>query len=773
MSGETRKKFSIFLILGFLMVFVLPFFASALEINYPEILGFKPKIGIGLEDYVKYIFNFSIIASGLIALASLIWGGILYLYSAGDPSKLKEAKEQVSGAVIGLTILLSSYLLLSTINPELLILKLPEIIPVPAPEKTATPLPFNPDKSTLISEAMPIGQAMMSASVWGKEEIKNLETTLADFENFLRKEEKMNDSELANDVFKGIANLNKYLKTVTDRCHCENLQAFCAKPENGAGAVGCSGDPCVENKDQGSLVPKSGSPRAKMNNVLAIDREKIKALLDFQKKIIEQRDLLKENLRKYQQIEGLAISCQDQGSGITTLNDYLAEKQALEEEGSQSIEINNYFPSKGDPLTFYCPVGGTIFDEPYTSEAEMGQIEQQAEEMAAENESIESEQIQCPVKLPIGEVLDQLREKAIISIVKLDRISLLIEQMAKQIQEMTELASQCNKEECDISCGCFPNPCLGCCSPVPCSICVPFCLSPCLQSVGGCHGNACPTEKITAQSELIKKTEDKIFESITTIKEKIPKDDLNNLNNLGVSLGLCHSSDIYNPTWSLLSCQEMQGNYGPSGQIVTNCHPRDFYCCASSELALSQSPISTTESEPIYIIQEEKLPVLVSEDNCPKGWLCSRDVKYYNQYKDASEPLLQLISCMRNQLDIFQQKEGLKEIVGRISAISDSKIYQGTCDWEMGPKQPGGCSHAFETKHGRDMISSHYGGLNCRYEHKSYAIDIDVSDDLQKKYIEKIIEAAKQCQPGAYILDETNNIHIDAGEANRCVSGEF
>lgn len=55
----------------------------------------------------------------LIALLVLIYGGIVYTTSAGNESRISEAKEWVFGAVIGLFILFGSYLILNTINPEL------------------------------------------------------------------------------------------------------------------------------------------------------------------------------------------------------------------------------------------------------------------------------------------------------------------------------------------------------------------------------------------------------------------------------------------------------------------------------------------------------------------------------------------------------------------------------------------------------------------------------------------------------------------------------
>ena len=399
------------------------------------------------------------------------------------------------------------------------------------------------------------------------------------------------------------------------------------------------------------------------------------------------------------------------------------------------------------------------------------------------------EKISCPFKFTVGENLDKLRELAIIDIFKLDRIVLLIEKMTKEIQEMTELVSECNDQECEAKCGCVTNPCYGCCSPIPCGPCVFYCKPRCIQGIGGCEGTACPTEDIKDKAIEIKETEAKIFETIEEIKLIFPEVPLlligeaeereynpYNLSNFNISLGVC---DNYSPPnadtdWFLSTCEQSLGNFGPNNQLISICNPRDFFCCSSSEKGSAPSFPSVIGKTPVYITPpspENDLEPLVSEDGCPKGWLCSNGVKTYNQYdNDASKPLKQLITCMRQKLDTLQEQEELEEdeIIGKIVSISDSKLYEGTCSWESGPKAEGGCSHIFETKNGKKRISAHYGGTDCRHRHQSYAIDLGITEDIQKKYIDEIIDIAKECSPEAYILDEVTNVHIGIGEIYGC-----
>jgi len=284
------RSLKITFLFSLIFLIFLSFYSSCLaqkglEVEYPEILGEKPEtVETKLPEYIKYVFNFSIIVVGLLALAALILGGIHYLLSANDPSKLRAAKEQVFAAMLGLVILLSSYLILATVNPELLMFKLPLLESIILPEKEP-PIPIEPEKFSLIVEELPLSQSGKNG-VWEEEQTEAIENLITDFESFLNQEIKVNDSELKDDSFDLISNLNKYLKTLTDKCLCENLRCYCTSPSSGCLTIGCSGDPCQTDQDNGV---ESDSTRAKMNKVLEINREKMKDLLGYQKEIITQK----------------------------------------------------------------------------------------------------------------------------------------------------------------------------------------------------------------------------------------------------------------------------------------------------------------------------------------------------------------------------------------------------------------------------------------------------------------------------------------------------
>jgi len=107
-----------------------------------------------ITDAFQNLYIYLISISGAVALIALIAGGIIYLTSAGDPEKLSRAKKQIFAALLGIVILLSSYLILRTINPELVTIELPQLKPITIspsdlpPGQTRSPILF--DKVKLI-----------------------------------------------------------------------------------------------------------------------------------------------------------------------------------------------------------------------------------------------------------------------------------------------------------------------------------------------------------------------------------------------------------------------------------------------------------------------------------------------------------------------------------------------------------------------------------------------------------------------------------------------
>jgi len=93
-----------------------------LEIKYPQLIpGVPPPTSpkTDLPVYVRYIYVFILVIGGFATLLMLVIGGVRYVYSAGNLERIKDAKNQIYTAILGLVILLCSFLILYTINPQL------------------------------------------------------------------------------------------------------------------------------------------------------------------------------------------------------------------------------------------------------------------------------------------------------------------------------------------------------------------------------------------------------------------------------------------------------------------------------------------------------------------------------------------------------------------------------------------------------------------------------------------------------------------------------
>jgi len=132
MKHKTKKIIisAVVLFSIFYFLFSTPALAQIeLETALPKIPGIPAPSG-GLPEYINYLFVFGLGIIGVIALAVMMFGGIQYILAAGNVGKTTEAKEWIYAALTGLGLLLVSYLLLNTINPDLVKLKNPSFVPV-------------------------------------------------------------------------------------------------------------------------------------------------------------------------------------------------------------------------------------------------------------------------------------------------------------------------------------------------------------------------------------------------------------------------------------------------------------------------------------------------------------------------------------------------------------------------------------------------------------------------------------------------------------------
>lgn len=73
---------------------------------------------IDINSYILYVYKFSIAIAVFLAIVMIIWGGFLYITSE-TPFKIADGREKIQNAILGLVMVLVSYLILLTVDPRL------------------------------------------------------------------------------------------------------------------------------------------------------------------------------------------------------------------------------------------------------------------------------------------------------------------------------------------------------------------------------------------------------------------------------------------------------------------------------------------------------------------------------------------------------------------------------------------------------------------------------------------------------------------------------
>ncbi len=87
-----------------------------------------PRIGGGMiddvkniDEYINAMFGWLLRLGGVIAAVVMVWGGYIYITAAGNQARIGQAKEIITGGLIGLVLLFGSVTLLGFLNERLLV----------------------------------------------------------------------------------------------------------------------------------------------------------------------------------------------------------------------------------------------------------------------------------------------------------------------------------------------------------------------------------------------------------------------------------------------------------------------------------------------------------------------------------------------------------------------------------------------------------------------------------------------------------------------------
>jgi cytochrome bd-type quinol oxidase subunit 2 len=81
----------------------------------PTIIGLPGHPGDRASDVLRTYINLFLGIVGILAVAFLIYGGFRYITSAGNEEQAEEAKKVIQNSIIGLVIIIFSYIIVTVI----------------------------------------------------------------------------------------------------------------------------------------------------------------------------------------------------------------------------------------------------------------------------------------------------------------------------------------------------------------------------------------------------------------------------------------------------------------------------------------------------------------------------------------------------------------------------------------------------------------------------------------------------------------------------------
>ncbi len=112
---------------------VLTFFVPSLSYAQVQISASIPgkyntaTTGSVPGQFVYDFYQYALIVGGILAFGVVVYGGIRYMTSVGNPSGQSDAKEWLKAAIMGILLLAGAYFILRVINPNLVNLTLPDL----------------------------------------------------------------------------------------------------------------------------------------------------------------------------------------------------------------------------------------------------------------------------------------------------------------------------------------------------------------------------------------------------------------------------------------------------------------------------------------------------------------------------------------------------------------------------------------------------------------------------------------------------------------------
>ncbi|MFA6028078.1 MAG: hypothetical protein WC752_04095 [Patescibacteria group bacterium] len=117
-----------------------------------------------LTDYITTVYNFAVSIAGILAVVVIMYGGLRWATSAGNEQTISSAKETIISAIVGLLLVLGSYVILNFISPQLTNLKAAQV-----PKIASTPeLTCKIDSTNWVALSVPASSTTAAITISGE-----------------------------------------------------------------------------------------------------------------------------------------------------------------------------------------------------------------------------------------------------------------------------------------------------------------------------------------------------------------------------------------------------------------------------------------------------------------------------------------------------------------------------------------------------------------------------------------------------------------------------
>lgn len=607
-------------------------FAFAQEINYPNLPGVEePQDFLGTADegdllglWLKYIIHLLIWVSGVTAFLFLVIGGLTYLTSSGSPDRLKDARSRIINSFLGLTIVLSSYIILGVLSPYFLNFNLPglqDIEPIPD-------YPEEPEKKENISSIdvyIPVGRLIETIFETYISRVPTEEDPIEEGE-LTRIQRITNILDATTPILPEILVRTEEIRDLSKKCSCRRY----TDPDPRCNSSGCgscfpkfcTGDPCESVRGDIVHAEQDLLPFFFGEVVTATQHDAYGREFTIQTNLTKEIDRLEEEIRLLKELFGKLGRTQEMINScdlltLHNLNQFFQKKDHFEGEEWFIDPINffddidiiynrpvnprniqeRWYPVPGTPMeqfidesALYCSVGGTYNSQPIDFEDDPIWIQKRWENLRFESlgetpeisseefedlftfeevEDMFSYELSCDIMIPFGEVLDKAHRTTRLLINRLELIVDREKKILEASEKLQTLISHCSSRLCFPLCLCLTTPSGA-----------QYCLEV------GCFGPACPKSQINKEFRKIRTYIGEIkgaingaepydtpkTVSLNLLFEEVVPDLLVAVEqSLRIPLSQCGYEKKGDEGVSLLRCDDAKGGTDQTGRLIEVC----------------------------------------------------------------------------------------------------------------------------------------------------------------------------------------------------------